>query len=189
MPVLHRLHLAFFMLEHLGQQPADHRGLTDQRQLRQALPITTQLCCRKARKAAAVALKRQLTLKGRINRLVQSHASDWTTLNLNPNPAHNTGKMDATALDLTTEAAWCTDALSVQNASNPSGVAHSFAALCEQMHQAGLSTSAIADHPAAVLFAAKLADLMGLDYHWPRHAEEKAMAVIRRHEAKTTTPS
>ena len=76
MPVLHRLHLAFFMLEHLGQQPADHRGLTDQRQLRQALPITTQLCCRKARKAAAVALKRQLTLKGRINRLVQSHASD-----------------------------------------------------------------------------------------------------------------
>ena len=95
--------------------------------------------------------------------------------------------MDATALDLATEAAWYRDALSVQNASNPSGVAYAFAALCEQMHQAGLSTSAVADHPAAVLFAAKTADLMGLSYHYPRAAEEKAMAVIRRHEATATS--
>jgi hypothetical protein len=72
--------------------------------------------------------------------------------------------MNPTALDLTTEAAWCKDALSVQNASNPSGIAYGFAHLCEQMHQAGLSTSAIADHPAAALYAAKLADLMGVRY-------------------------
>jgi hypothetical protein len=95
--------------------------------------------------------------------------------------------MDTAALDLTSEAAWCRDALSVQNASNPSGIAHGFARLCEQMHQAGLSTSAIADHPAAMLFAAKLADICGLDYHWPRQAEEKAQAVIRRHEATIPT--
>jgi len=92
--------------------------------------------------------------------------------------------MNSTAPDLSVEAAWCRDALSVQNASNPSGVAHGFARLCEQMHQAGMSTSAIADHPAAVLFAAKLADLTGLDYHYPRAAEEKAAGVIRRDEAK-----
>jgi hypothetical protein len=57
------------------------------------------------------------------------------------------------------------------------------------MHQAGLSTSAIADHPAAALYAAKLADLMGIDYHWPKAAEERAMAIIRRQEleAPTTT--
>ena len=90
--------------------------------------------------------------------------------------------MNTVALDPLTEARWCQDALAVQNACNPSGVAHSFAALCEQMHQAGLGTTAICDHPAARLFAAKLADLMGLDLHWPRQAEEQAMAIIRHVE-------
>ena len=94
--------------------------------------------------------------------------------------------MDMTALDPMTEARWCTDALSVQNACNPSGVAHSFAALCEQMHGAGLSTSAICDHPAAQLYAAKLADLMGLNYYFPRAAEEQAQAIVRRAETLAT---
>lgn len=94
-----------------------------------------------------------------------------------------------TSLDPMTEARWCTDALSVQNACNPSGVAHSFAALCEQMHGAGLSTSAICEHPAAQLYAAKLADLMGLNYHWPRQAEEKAQATVRHAEVLATTAS
>lgn len=84
---------------------------------------------------------------------------------------------------LMTEARWCRDALAVQNASNPSGIAHSFAALCEQMHAQGLSTTAICDHPAARLYAAKLADLCGVDIHWPTTAEERAHDLIRRAEA------
>lgn len=84
---------------------------------------------------------------------------------------------------LMTEARWCRDALAVQNASNPSGIAHSFAALCEQMHAQGLSTTAICDHPAARLYAGKLADLCGIDLHYPLDAEEKAKALIRRAEA------
>lgn len=90
--------------------------------------------------------------------------------------------MDLTALDPMLQARWCKDALSVQNACSPSGVAHSFAALCEQMHGVGLSTTAICDHPAAQLYAAKLADLMGLDYHYPRQAETKAQLLIEMSE-------
>lgn len=93
--------------------------------------------------------------------------------------------MDPTSPDafLVTEARWCADALAVQNACNPSGIAHSFAALCEQMHAQGLSTTAIADHPAAQLYAAKLADLCGIDIHWPIAAEQRANTLIRRAEA------
>lgn len=94
-----------------------------------------------------------------------------------------------TSLDPMTEARWCTDALSVQNACNPSGVAHSFAALCEQMHGAGLSTTAICDHPATQLYAAKLADLCGLNIHWPRQAEEKAQRIVSHAERLATTAS
>lgn len=84
---------------------------------------------------------------------------------------------------ITTEAAWCRDALAVQNACNPSGVAHSYTDLCSAMHQAGLSTVAICDHPASQLYAAKLADLCGLSYHYPSAAEAKANALIRMAEA------
>lgn len=90
--------------------------------------------------------------------------------------------MDMTALPPMTEAHWCRDALRVQNACNPSGVAHSFAELCVAMHKAGLSTSAICDHPATQLFVAKLADLSGLNYHYPAQAEEKANTIIRQAE-------
>lgn len=85
------------------------------------------------------------------------------------------------------EARWCKDALSVQNASNPSGVAHSFADLCVAMHKAGLSTSAICDHPATQLFVAKLADLTGLNYHWPARAALKAQEIANP-TATTVSP-
>jgi hypothetical protein len=87
-----------------------------------------------------------------------------------------------TTVDLSAQARWCQDALAVQDASNLSGVAHSFADLCVAMHQAGLSTSAICDHPASVLFVAKAADMAGLNYHWPAKAEDEANAIIRRAE-------
>lgn len=88
---------------------------------------------------------------------------------------------------LMTEARWCRDALAVQNACNPSGIAHSMAALCEQMHAQGLSTTAIADHPATRLYAAKLADLCGISIWFPKEAETKANDLIRR--AKSLTPA
>ena len=89
---------------------------------------------------------------------------------------------ELTTVDLSAQARWCQDALAVQDASNPSGVSHSLHELCCDMHQAGLSTSAICDHPAVQLFVAKLADISGLNYHWPAKAEDEANAIIRRAE-------
>lgn len=96
--------------------------------------------------------------------------------------------MDKTALRSMEEARWCKDALSVQNASNISGVAHSLADLCVAMHAAGLSTTAICDHPATQLFVAKLADLSGVNYFWPASAALKAQEIADR-TLTTATPS
>ena len=85
-------------------------------------------------------------------------------------------------LPIEDQARWCRDALAVQNAANLSGVAHSFADLCVAMHQAGLGTSAICDHPASQLYAAKVADLTGINYHYPAAAEAKANDLIRQAE-------
>lgn len=87
-----------------------------------------------------------------------------------------------TEVDVTTQARWCQDALAVQDASNPSGVSRSLHELCCDMHKAGIGTSAICDHPAIQLFVAKLADLSGLNYHWPAKAEAEATQIIRRGE-------
>ena len=86
-------------------------------------------------------------------------------------------------LPIEDQARWCRDALAVQNAANLSGVAHSYADLCVAMHQAGLGTSAICDHPASQLYAAKVADMTGLNYHYPAAAEAKANALILQAEA------
>ena len=86
-------------------------------------------------------------------------------------------------LPIEDQARWCRDALAVQNAANLSGVAHSYADLCVAMHQAGLGTSAICDHPASQLYAAKVADLTGINYHYPAAAEAKANALILQAEA------
>jgi hypothetical protein len=84
---------------------------------------------------------------------------------------------------ITEQAAWCRDALAVQNACNLSGVAHSWADLCVAMHRSGLSTTAQADHPACILYAAKTADLCGLHYHYPAAAEAAANELIQQAEA------
>lgn len=73
------------------------------------------------------------------------------------------------------QANWAGDALRVQDASNLSGVALSLVDLCMAMNRNGLGTQAVADHPATRLFVAKLADLAGLDYHWPATAEQQAL--------------
>lgn len=80
------------------------------------------------------------------------------------------------------QAAWCRDALACQNACNLSGLAYSWTRQCEAMHAAGMSTDAICDHPASRLYAAKMADSCGLDYHWPLLAEVAANELIRRDE-------
>ena len=71
----------------------------------------------------------------------------------------------------------------MQNACNLSGVAHSWADLCVAMHRSGLSTTAQADHPACILYAAKTADLCGLHYHYPAAAEAAANELIQQAEA------
>lgn len=65
------------------------------------------------------------------------------------------------------------DALSVQNACNPSGVAYSLWKCCCAVSRYHAGTDAVRTDPAVKLFVAKLADLVGLDYQWPRDAERK----------------
>lgn len=72
------------------------------------------------------------------------------------------------------ERAWAQDALRVQNASNLSGVAHSFAEMLSAMVAAGLDTEARANHPATRLYVCKIADLAGLNY-WFDGAAERAV--------------
>jgi hypothetical protein len=79
---------------------------------------------------------------------------------------------------ITDQASWCADALAVQNACNLSGVTNSWHMLCCRMHMAGMSTNAVADHPACQLYAAKVADLVGLNYHYPIAAETEARRLV-----------
>jgi len=62
------------------------------------------------------------------------------------------------------------EALDVQMACNPSGVTHSLYEVLT-VHLQGADTAAKRSDPAVVLFVAKLADLVGLDYQWPSEAE------------------
>lgn len=74
-----------------------------------------------------------------------------------------------------------TDALQVQNACNPSGVANGmYRAVCDLRELLGSEggTDALRVHPITQLWAAKLADLCGLQYTWPREAE-RAVEQIR----------
>ena len=75
--------------------------------------------------------------------------------------------------------AWAQDALLVQNASNISGVAHSFAEMQSAMAAAGLDTEARASHPATRLYACKIADLAGLNYWFDGAAERAARELLQ----------
>jgi hypothetical protein len=56
------------------------------------------------------------------------------------------------------------EALDVQDACNLSGVVHSFARVMSALSERGLDTRAKNRHPAAVLFANKIADLTGSEH-------------------------
>lgn len=62
------------------------------------------------------------------------------------------------------------DALLMQNACNPSGVAHSIAAHFSALIGEGADTATLQNNPAMRLMVAKLADLMRLDVSGQQYA-------------------
>ena len=68
------------------------------------------------------------------------------------------------------------DAILVQSACNLSGVAHSLVEACQYLREIGGDSRTIERDPAIVLFVAKLADLAGLDYHYPQVSEDQCQA-------------
>lgn len=69
-------------------------------------------------------------------------------------------------------------ALDIQDASNPSGVAHTIADTFTNMVNCGLDTVTLQTDPAMKIMVAKLADLMGLDYRYPMEAERQVKAAL-----------
>ena len=63
------------------------------------------------------------------------------------------------------------DALTMQNACNPSGVAHSIAAHFYALIGEGADTNTLQSNPAMRLMVAKLADLMRLDVSGQQYAQ------------------
>ena len=63
------------------------------------------------------------------------------------------------------------EAIDVQDACNPSGVALSLHKMCCVVSREGNGTDGVRRDPAVRLFVAKLADLCGLEYDWPRDAQ------------------
>jgi hypothetical protein len=61
------------------------------------------------------------------------------------------------------------DALAVQDACNPSGVCRSLFEIFSTTDWP--DTDSKRRDPAVILFVAKLADLVGLEYTWPRDAQ------------------
>lgn len=59
------------------------------------------------------------------------------------------------------------DAILVQDACNPSGVALDLHRICCEVSKETGSTDAVRRDQAVILFVAKLADLCGLEYTWP----------------------
>ena len=72
------------------------------------------------------------------------------------------------------------EAIAVQDACNPSGVAHSLIEVFRQVRAEGGDTDAQRSDPAVRLFVAKLADLCGLDYTWPRDADQACIELSER---------
>lgn len=69
-------------------------------------------------------------------------------------------------------------ALDVQNACNISGVAHSLAELCRELHGDGVAIRQLPDAPEVRLFVAKLADLCGLLCSYPLEDERQLQAAL-----------
>ena len=70
------------------------------------------------------------------------------------------------------------DALEIQNASNISGVARHLVETIDAVRATGYSANA---DPAVALVIAKLADMVGLEFTWPRgrekHCENRAQGL------------
>ena len=55
------------------------------------------------------------------------------------------------------------DSIAVQNASNLSGVVHSFSAAMKELADLGMDTEIRNSHPIAILYASKIASLTGCE--------------------------
>ena len=68
------------------------------------------------------------------------------------------------------------EALLLQNACNPSGVAHTLVEMIQEASRQGADTASICRDPAVRLTVAKLADLCNLTYTWPSMSQASCEA-------------
>lgn len=82
----------------------------------------------------------------------------------------------------TTEKELAKEATEIQNACNLSGVAHALSRAITKIHgiYGDRGTDFINHHPIVQLYVAKLADLCGIDYTWPRAADEEIYNIIHQ---------
>lgn len=66
---------------------------------------------------------------------------------------------------------WMKDAVAIQSASNPIAVATRLSLMAVAMREEGYSSSEIAESPEFRLFAAKLADMALINFHYPLNDE------------------
>lgn len=78
----------------------------------------------------------------------------------------------------TTHRRWCAAALAAREQRDPAVLIQMLAQLQRQHQQAGLQQ--LEDHPAFVVLVAQLAELAGIDMHWPAAHERRAQLFAQR---------
>lgn len=72
----------------------------------------------------------------------------------------------------------CRSARDLQNACNLRAVARELVRLSDEAFFECLNTDKVKQDPAVIMTVAKLADMVGLSYEYPRAAEEAAQTII-----------
>lgn len=93
-------------------------------------------------------------------------------------------KPTAIQLELEREALWASRALSHISSQNPDAVTEALLDLLHQLNEQEVQHRA--EHPAAQLLVALLAEQAGLQFHWPSAAERSCRSAISRYRAAAT---
>lgn len=85
---------------------------------------------------------------------------------------------------LPTEAALASRALALENQRAPLVVLHALQIALTELEQAGIDGQC--EHPACQVLIAQLAELAGLQFHWPRDAVNRCVQIVATERAKST---
>lgn len=86
--------------------------------------------------------------------------------------------------DLEREARWASRALSLRNTRDANAICTALIETLDQLRQQEVPHRA--EHPAAQLLIGGLAELAGLQFHWPAGAELQCRSAMARYRAAST---